>query len=306
MNEDAHHHHHHHQYTKDLSKAFLFSIVLNFLFVIIEAAYGFYANSLSLIADAGHNLGDVAGLVIAWLAFRLAQWKPTTKRTYGFSKATVLAALSNAIFLFIAVGAITREAIGRIINPVPPDAGLMVWVAFAGIVVNTATALMFLKGSKFDLNVRGAFLHMIADAAVSVGVVIAGLLISATGILIIDPLTSILVSIVILIGTWRLFKDSLNLALDAVPEDIDYNAVVEYLSGLPGVTDVRHVHIWGLSTTSVALTAHLVISCANAKPELLSSIKEELRDHYGISHATLQFETPDFGKCRERLCKLNQ
>lgn len=274
-------------------------------FVIIEALYGILADSLALLADAGHNLGDVMGLMVAWGASYLSQWQPTQRHTYGLRRSSVLAALLNALFLLVAIGAIAWEAIRRFHEPVAVRANTVIWVAAVGIVINTATALLFMGGRKQDLNIRGAFLHMVADAAISAGVVVAGLLIAYTGITLIDPIVSIVISVTIFLGTWSLLRESLNLAVDAVPENIDSEAVQTYLSQLPSVTEVHHVHIWGLSTTDAALTAHVVLSQPNLNNVLLSQIRDGLHHQFGINHATIQLETVENKICLTKRCTLH-
>ncbi len=272
------------------SRAFAIGIALNLTFVAIEALYGIRAGSLALLADAGHNLSDVIGLVLAWTGALLARRAPTPNRTYGMRRASVLAALSNAVLLLVAIGAIAWEAIGRFSRPAAVEGGVVMAVAAAGIVVNTATALLFMSGRKGDVNIRGAFLHMSADAVVSAGVVVAGYAISVTGLLWLDPLVSILIVIVIAIGTWGLLRDSVNLALDAVPAGIDPAKVEEHLLSVPGITEVHDLHIWGMSTTESALTAHLVRPVIEDEDELLLKICKDLHDRFGIEHATLQIE----------------
>ncbi len=281
----------HHHHPQSFQRAFIIGIALNMAFVIVEVLYGFLADSLALMADAGHNLGDVMGLLVAWGASYLSQWKPTQKRTYGLRRSSVLAALLNALLLLVAVGAIAWEAIRRFHAPVTVQTNTIVWVATVGIVVNTATALLFMAGRKRDLNIRGAFLHMLADAVISAGVVLAGLLIAFTGITLIDPIVSIVIAVTIFLGTWSLLRESLDLALDAVPANINAGAVQAYLRQLPSVTDVHHLHIWGLSTTEVALTAHVVVAQPPLDNVLLSQIRDELHHRFGIHHATIQVET---------------
>lgn len=296
------HHHDHSQQLKSFGTAFAIGIALNLAFVIVEASYGFLADSLALLADAGHNLVDVMGLVVAWGASYLSQWEPTRKHTYGLRRSSVLAALLNALFLLVALGAIAWEAIRRFQAPVEVQANTIIWVAALGIAVNTATALLFMRGRKTDLNIRGAFLHMAADAAISAGVVLAGFAIAFTGITLIDPIVSIGITILIFIGTWTLLRESLNLALDAVPEHIDIEAVTTYLTQLPSVCDVHHVHVWGLSTTDVALTAHIVLACPDVNNVLLTQIRDDLHHRYGIGHATIQFEAAENDVCQSKKC----
>ena len=298
-------HHHDHQHPpKNFGRAFAIGIALNMAFVVVEAVYGFRADSLALLADAGHNLGDVMGLMVAWGASYLAQWQPTQKHTYGLRRSSVLAALLNALFLLVAIGAIAWEAIRRFHEPVAVQAQTIIWVAAVGIIINTATALLFMAGRKQDLNIRAAFLHMVADAAISAGVVCAGLLIACTRIPLIDPIISLVLAAIIFWGTWALLRESLNLAVDAVPENIDPEAVHAYLAQLPAVTEVHHVHIWGLSTTDVALTAHVVLAQPDRNNVLLSQIREELHHRYGIDHATIQFETSENNICLTKRCTL--
>lgn len=295
---------HGHVHVPNYGKAFAVGIVLNAAFVVIEALFGFWSHSLSLLADAGHNFSDVISLMIAWGANWLAQWHPTDRHTYGWRKASILGALLNAVILLVALGGIAWEAIGRLKNPTPPNAETIVWVAAAGIVVNTATALFFVAGRKRDLNIRGAFLHMAADAAVSAGVVIAGVLIALTGIQWIDPVVSLAIAAVIFQGTWSLLRESLNLAMDAVPEQINPTEVEQFLSRLPNVLHVHHLHIWGLSTRDIALTVHVVLARPDENDALLTRMGEELHHRFGIGHATIQFELEDSGACLTRCCTL--
>ncbi len=277
----------------DFGRAFLIGIVLNTAFVVVEGVYGALSHSLSLVADAGHNLGDVAGLALAWAAAWLGRRPPTPGRTYGLRRSSVLAALANAILLLVAIGAIAWEAVLRLLHPEPVAPLTVIVVAAIGIAVNGVTAWLFMAGRHGDLNIRGAYLHMAADAAVSLGVVVAGVLMLGTGALWIDPLVSLLVCGVILVGTWGLLRDALRLALDAVPPGIDAGAVRTWLAGLPGVTAVHDLHIWGMSTTETALTVHLVMPAAGPHDALLASIGQELAAHFHIGHATVQIESGD-------------
>ncbi len=261
--------------------------------MVVQVVFGFFAHSLALLADAGHNLSDVFGLLLAWWASHLVKTLPTARRTYGLGRSSILAALANAIFLLMACGGITWEAIRRFHDPAPVAGGTVIWVAALGIAINTATALLFMSGRKGDLNVKGAFLHMAADAAVSAGVVIAGFAILYTGWQWLDPVTSLLINAVIVWGTWGLLRDSTNLALDAVPAGIDPAEVRAYLEGLPTVTAVHDLHIWALSTTQTALTVHLVKPDAAVDDALLARACEGLRERFGISHATIQLESGD-------------
>ena len=251
------------------------------------------ANSLALLADAGHNASDVLGLMFAWGATFLTRRRPTTRRTYGLRRSSILAALLNASFLLVVSGGIGWEAILRFRNPAPVAGGTVISVAAVGIVIDTVSALMFLAGSKSDLNIKGAFPHLVADAVVSVGVVLAGIAIVATGWLWFDPATSLIVTAVILITTWQLFQESLNLILDAVPAGIEPLAVRTYLTERPGVASVHDLHVWAMSTTQIALTAHLVMPAGHPGNAFLVQVSRELHDRFGIEHATLQIELSD-------------
>lgn len=272
------------------SRAFAIGVGLNLAFVAAEAFYGWRAGSLALIADAGHNLTDVFGLILAWWAAALSRRVPTRERTYGLRRASILAALANAVLLVVAIGAIAWEAIGRLQNPSPVAGSVVIWVATFGIIINAATALLFMSGRRGDLNIRGAFLHMAADAGVSAGVVVAGVLMTLTSWLWLDPVVSLLIVVVIAFGTWGLLRDSVNLAMDAVPEGIDPHAVEQYLCALPGVTEVHDLHIWGMSTTEVCLTAHLVRPEISDEDVLLLGAYKDLHDKFGIEHPTIQIE----------------
>jgi cobalt-zinc-cadmium efflux system protein len=285
-----HHGHGHSHAPTDFGRAFAVGISLNSGFVLLEAIYGFLSHSMALVADAGHNLSDVLGLAMAWGAAILARRSPTRQHTYGLRRSSVLAALFNAIFLLVSIGAIAWESIRRFFAPDAVAAWTVVWVSLVGIAINAGTALMFMSGRKGDLNIRGAFIHMAADAAVSAGVVLAGFAILYTGWTWIDPTVSLIIVAVILVGTWDLLKDSVNLALDAVPEGIDTAAIQAYLAGLPGVTNVHHLHVWGLSTTETALTVHLVLADPRLNDEVLKTIQHELREDFKIAHTTVQFE----------------
>ena len=285
--------HQHHHGAKNFGAAFAVGISLNLIFVATEAMYGWLANSLALLADAGHNLSDVLGLVLAWGAIALARRQPTKRRTYGLRRSSILASLANALLLLIAVGAIAWEALGRFQHPEPVASSTVMLVASVGIVINGVTAWLFAAGAKTDINIRGAFLHMAADAAVSVGVVIAALAMRATGWLWLDPAVSLGIVIVITIGTWVLLRESVNLAVDAVPAHIDPAAVETYLAGLPGVQAVHDLHIWAMSTTEVALTVHLVKPDASIDDGWLESIRHELHERFEIEHTTVQLERGD-------------
>lgn len=277
----------------DYGSAFAVGVTLNVLFVVVQVIFGIFAHSLALIADAGHNLSDVLGLVLAWAATALARRAPTERRTYGLRSTTILAALFNAIFLLVAVGAIVWEAIHRFGGNIEVAAPTVIGIAAIGILVNGATALMFMAGRKRDLNIRGAFMHMAADAAISFGVVLAGVAIWVTGWHWVDPVVSLLIALVIIWGTWGLLRDSIDLALQAVPRGIDVREVRTYLAQLPHVTEVHDLHIWPMSTTETALTAHLVRDINECDCALLDRAAQELRDRFHIHHTTLQFETSD-------------
>ena len=288
-----HSHHGHSHSVGNFQRAFAIGIVLNLAYVLCEAGFGFFGHSLALLADAGHNLSDVLSLLLAWAASRLAQITPSKRRTYGWRRSTIIAALLNAVLLLVAIGAIAWEACRRFASPEPVAGGVLMVVAGVGVVINTATALLFLKGREHDINIMGAFLHMAADAAVSAAVVIAGLIILLTGLLWIDPAISLVVVAMIAISTWGLLRDSLNLSLDAVPRGIDTGAVEEYLGGLPGISRVHDLHIWAMSTTENALTAHLVKPDGKLDDPLLLRIQKELHDQFRIEHMTIQMECGD-------------
>lgn len=291
MSHEHSHQHSHAINAESLNKAFIIGIVLNLAFVVIEFAAGFWFDSLALLSDAGHNLSDVVSLVLALLAFRLAKVKANERYTYGYKKSTILVSLLNAVILLVAVGAIVIESIHKLSNPAVVPGGAIAWVAGVGVLINAFTAFLFMKDKEKDLNVKGAYLHMAADALVSVGVLVAGIVISRTGWYIIDPIIGLIVAVVILISTWNLLHDSLRLTLDGVPTSIDSQKVVEAIRALPGVDDVHHIHIWAISTTENALTAHIVLKQPESMQEVKHLIHHRLED-FGIGHATLEFEVP--------------
>jgi cobalt-zinc-cadmium efflux system protein len=274
----------------DFTRAFALGIALNIAIVLLQAIYGFIGNSMALISDAGHNLSDVLGLVVGWAGAVMARRSPSRRFTYGLKKASILAALINALFLLVAVGAIAAEAIRRLFHPAPADTHVMIWVAAVAIVVNLLTALLFARGRQSDMNVRAAFLHMAADAAVSAGVVIAGLIILWTGQQWVDPVTSLAVAVVILWGSIGLMKESVGMSLMGVPSGIEVEEVEGELAQLDGVETVHDLHVWPLSTTETALTAHLVAPDVRSTDFLLEAARIMLHDRFGIEHCTLQVE----------------
>ena len=288
----AHGHGHVHA-PASFGRAFAIGITLNVAYVAGEVVYGLVAHSLALLADAGHNAGDVLGLAAAWLAASLGQRRPTARFTYGLRGSSILAALLNAVILLVVTGGIAAEAIRRLFEPAPTAGRIVLVVAAIGIAVNGATALLFMSGRKSDLNLRAAFAHMATDALVAAGVVVAGLLILLTGWTPLDPIASLVVCAVIVAGTWSLLRDSLAFALDAVPPGIDHREVERFLLAQPGVTAIHDLHIWGMSTTETALTAHLVRPGAEPDDALLHGICEALRHRHGIGHATIQVEQGD-------------
>ncbi len=301
-----HHHHdhghghgHHHPAPSDAGRAFMLAIGLNMVFVVIEFAYGFIANSTALMADAGHNLSDVLGLVLAWGAALLAKAAPTRRFTYGLRGSSILAALFNALLLMLACGAIAWEAVLRIAHPEPVAGTTVSIVAAVGVLVNGFSAWLFMSGSKDDINVRGAYLHMAADAALSLGVVVAGLVVMYTGWSWLDPAVSLVIVVIIVAGTWSLTKESTQMVLAGVPASVDLPGVTDFLKSREGVTEVHDVHIWAMSTTETALTAHLVMPGGYPGDAVLDGIVEELRRDFSIHHCTLQVEegTTNHGSC---------
>lgn len=290
---------HRHPQGRDFGRAFAVGVAINLGFVLVEAAAGLLAGSLALLSDAAHNLGDVLGLLLAWGAGRLALRPRSARRTYGLRRGTILAALANAGLLMLAVGAIAAEAIRRLGDPAPVAGMPVILVAAVGVVVNGATALLFRRGRHHDLNVRGAFLHMAADAAVSLGVVAGGIVIRVAGWTWLDPVLSLVIGAVIAVGTWGLLRESLDLAMDAVPAGIEPARVEAWLVALPGVTAVHDLHIWGMSTSEVALTAHLVARPGTVDDAALRRAAAGLHERFGIGHTTIQVEAgdPENGCC---------
>jgi cobalt-zinc-cadmium efflux system protein len=295
------HDHAHSHAPASYNRAFALGVLLNIAFVIIEFSYGIAADSLALIADAGHNLSDVFSLLLAWGAAVMAGKAVSDQRTYGYRKATVLAALVSSLILLVALAGIAWEAMQRFAHPQPIEGVTMIVVAAMGVLINTITALLFLKGQKADLNIRGAFLHMAADAAVSLGVVVAGLLILWGNWLWLDPAISLVIVAVVFISTWGLLRDSLNYAMDAVPRHIHTDEVRQYLLSLPEVTAVHDLHIWPLSTTTIALSVHLEVESDRINNALLSEIQHHCHEQFGIEHATIQVESTR----AENHCRLN-
>lgn len=289
-----HQHIHHNNSAETINKIMIWAIVINMLYVVIEAGIGIYGDSLGLVSDAGHNLGDVFSLVLTLIGFKLAHAAANHKFTYGYQKSTILIALLNAFILLVAVGVIIVESIHKIRHPAPIDGVLVSWTAGIGIIINGLTAWMLMKDQKHDLNIRGAFLHMAADTLVSLGVVIAGIIISVTGFVLIDPIISLVIAAVILISTWHMLKESLTLSIDGVPEDIDVDKLKTDIENLPHVKSIHHIHVWALSTTTNAMTAHVVIESRDYEDDLLQAIKD-IAQRAGINHPTIEFETKPCG-----------
>lgn len=288
---DPIHDHGHRGHSSGIGRAFAIGIALNVIFVLAEWAFGVLANSLALIADATHNFSDVLGLVLAWAASALARRPPSTRFTYGLRGSTVLAALANAMLLLVATGGIAWEAILRFRNPGAVNEAILIWVALLGVLINAGTAVLFMAERKTDLNIRGAYLHMAADAGVSLGVVAAGIGMLFTGWTWLDPVVGLLIVAVIFISTWRLLRDSVRLALHAAPESVDPLKVRRCLAGLPGVVEVHDLHIWAMSTSETALTAHLVMPGGHPGDDFLADVVRQIEAKFHIGHATIQIET---------------
>ena len=286
------HHHHHHAEAADIASLkgiYWVSIALNLAFVGVEAGVGLWKGSLGLLSDAGHNLSDVFSLVLALVAFRLASTRGNKHFTYGYRKGSILISLLNAVILLVAVGAIVLESIHKLRQPVAVDGGAIAWTAGVGILVNGLTTFLLMRYRKSDINSRGAFLHMAADTLVSVGVVVSGIVISLTGWSVIDPIIGLVIAVIILVSTWDLLSESLRMSLDAVPEGIDPDDVQKKMEDTPGVSSVHHIHIWPISTTEIALTAHLVLEPDARSEDVVRTVKQTLREA-GIHHATLETE----------------
>lgn len=291
---------HSHHNPKNYNRAFAVGIALNLIFVVVEVIYGNLSNSLALISDAGHNLSDVLSLVLAWSATILVRKRPTQKYSYGLKSSSILASLTNSIFLLVVIGAIAWEAIVRFQHPTPVASMTIIWVAGIGFFINAITSYFFASGSKGDLNIRGAFLHLAVDALVSLSVVVAGILMIYTGWMWIDPLISLLICVVVIFGTWSLLKESLSLVFQAVPSGIKRDQVFSYLSNLPGVKEVHDLHIWGMSTTETALTVHLIMPQGHPGDSFFEELNHELEKRFHIHHVTVQVELGNGGTC----CKL--
>ncbi|OIO74934.1 MAG: cation transporter [Gallionellaceae bacterium CG1_02_56_997] len=281
---------HHHHHTSHYGRAFAIGITLNVLFVLVEVFYGWQADSLALLSDAGHNLSDVLGLVIAWGGFYLGKLRPNQKHTYGLGRASILAALFNALILLVAIGGIAWEAVARFSHPVAIEGSIVMWVAGIGVLINGVTAWLFMSGNQDDLNLRGAFLHMAADALVSLGVVIAGAVFIWTGWTWLDPAISLVIAVVILLGTWDLLRQSLHLSLDGVPASIELDLVRAYLLSLPQVCGAHDLHVWAMSTSDIALSVHLSMPEGHPGDPFLEQLGRELHDRFAIEHATIQIE----------------
>lgn len=293
-------HSHHHHPKPDYNRAFALGVTLNVVFIVVEAVYGVLADSLALLTDAGHNLGDVMGLLLAWGATYLASKPPTLRRTYGYSRLTILASMASGMLLLLAVTVIAWEAVNRFLEPAAPAGRTIMVVAGIGVIINALTAWFFVSGKDHDLNIRGAYLHMAADAAVSLGVVVSGLMIWQLGLAWLDPLSSLLIAAVIFWSTWGLLRDSLNLAIDGVPRELDPAEVRQWLLRQPGVQDLHDLHIWPMSTTETALTAHLLMPVPPAYDEFLHQLTQQLNERFCISHATIQIERGHVDKvCRQ-------
>lgn len=288
-----HHHHHHHEHRiTSLNRAFIIGIVLNSLFVVVEFVVGALYGSMGLLSDAGHNLSDVASLLLAMLAFRLSQAHATSRFTYGYKKSTVLISLLNSVILLVAVGIIIAESVSRLFHPEIIEGGAVAWTAGVGVLVNGFTAWLFVKDKDKDMNVKGTYLHMAADALVSVGVVISGLIIRFTGWTLVDPIVGLLLAFVIVMSVWSLTRDSLRMSLDGVPQGVDLDELKHEMAAVDGVAEVHHIHVWAMSTTENALTAHVVLRSVDTMPDIKYALKERLKAK-NIGHVTLEFETSE-------------
>jgi cobalt-zinc-cadmium efflux system protein len=296
----GHHHHHHHAAPTSPGRAFAIGMILNFGFVVVEVVYGLLAHSMALVADAGHNLGDVLGLGLAWGAAHLARRAPSVRRTYGLRRTTILASLLNAITLVLVTGVIGTESLRRLFHPEPVATKTVIVVALVGVAINGLSAVLFLRDRERDLNVRTAFAHLAADAALAFGVALAGGVILFTQWLWLDPVVSIVLSVTILVGTWSLLRTAIDLTLDAVPRGVDVAAIRTFLGAQSNVIGVHDLHVWAMSTTEVALTAHLIMPTGTCEPDFIGLVCKRLHDDFGIEHSTLQVESADSpAKCRQ-------
>ena len=292
------HDHHGHSHGKPGNgRAFVIGITLNLAFVVVEAVFGVISHSMALLADAGHNLSDVLGLALSWAAMFLARKKPSARRTYGMRGTTILASLGNALVLLFVTGGVAWESVRRFASPEPVQGKTIIVVALVGVAINASSAALFLRDKDSDLNVKSAFMHLASDAVLAIGVAIAGGVMLVTSWWWLDPVVSIALSVVILVGTWSLFKSSFHLALQGVPEHVDIDGVKAYLMALPGVCDVHDLHIWAMSTTEVALTAHLVMPYDGCEPTFMRDVAKHLHDRFKIEHATIQLEPPEQPPC---------
>lgn len=299
-NHDHEHHNHDHS-SSSLSTAFVVGTLLNLAFVIVEGIAGFMSNSMGLLSDAGHNLSDTVSLLLAWIAFYLAKKVANKRFTYGYTRSTILASLINASILLVAIGMIVVESIRKFSNPQPVNGDVVIWVAAIGIVVNFATAMLFMKDRKKDINVKGAFLHMAMDTLVSVGVVISGVAIKYTGWTVIDPIIGLVIAAVIFISTWNLLKESLRLSLDAVPESIDVDEIEKEILSVKNVSGIHHIHIWALGTSENAMTVHVSVDDVAESERVKTDIRDLLKKH-GIAHATIETEPKDY-VCTAECCE---
>ena len=284
-------HNHNHTITSpnDINRSFILGIILNVIYVIIEIIYGWQNNSTSLLSDAAHNVGDISGLLLAFLAFKLQVVKPSKLFSYGFKKGSIVTSFINSILLAFAIGAIAWEGVHKIMNPSPLSGTVIMWVALVGVVINFISAMLFKKNQKEDINIKAAYWHLMADALVSLGVVASGIVIHYFHWYALDGITAIIIAVVVLFSTWGLFKDSAIAILDGVPASVDSKEIIEHLLEVKGVLNIHHLHIWGISTNENALTAHIQIEDVNQLPRIKKALKEELEEH-NIKHSTLEFE----------------
>lgn len=298
-----HHNHHHGLSGEDehLNRAFYWAISLNLIYVLIESGFGFYSNSMGLLSDAGHNLSDVASLFISLIAFKAAKRPPTLRFTYGYGRATIEASLANAVILYVAVILIIIESINKLLNPVAVEGDVIAWVAGAGVIVNGATTWILMRYSHKDLNVKGAFMHMLADTFVSIGVVVSGIVIQFTGWNFIDPVIGIVIAVIIAVTSYSLLNESMRLALDGVPKDIDIKKVESSILSVPGVKSLHHLHVWSMSTTKNALTVHVIVDNPNDIDDVIARVRDSVT-RQGIAHSTIEAETREYNCCTAPEC----